>query len=276
MALTKVDSTLVDGAINTTSAGNVGIGTSSPADKLEVNGIIRSNTLRTGATNRTLELYSGTAFNTGGAAVAIRGTSTGFNDGGMEFYTGAGAGGSERMRIDSSGNLLVGTTSSPNYSSKLRVQGGIETQGSNQYNIVATSSGSNFEWVLRSGSAMQFFVNNASTVATLTSSGVWTNASDARYKENIIDCNYGLTEVMQLQPRAYNIIGSEKQEIGFIAQEVEALVPELVDSVTNSVTGEDRLTLSYGQLSAVLAKAIQEQQAIINDLKARIETLEAK
>jgi hypothetical protein len=113
-----IDSTLIaDGTITPSdlstgkpvwdTSGNVGIGTNSPADKLEVNGIIRSNTLRTGATHRTLELYSGTAFNTGGAAVALRGISTGYNDGGMEFYTGAGAGGSERMRIDSSGRVTT-------------------------------------------------------------------------------------------------------------------------------------------------------------------------
>jgi len=48
----------------------------------------------------------------------------------------------------------------------------------------------------------------------------------------------------------------------------------LVESTTNSVTNEERLSLSYGQLSAVLVKAIQEQQAIITDLKERIEVLE--
>jgi hypothetical protein len=120
---------------------------------------------------------------------------------------------------------------------------------------------------------MQFYVNNASVLARLTSSGVWTNASDARYKENIRATSYGLSEVMQLQPRAYNVIGSDKQEIGFIAQEVEPLIPELVESTTNSVTGDDRLSLSYGQLSAVLVKAIQELKAELDATKAEVALL---
>ncbi|NDB06454.1 MAG: tail fiber domain-containing protein, partial [Acidimicrobiia bacterium] len=132
----------------------------------------------------------------------------------------------------------------------------------------------NFEWVLRLGTGMQFYVNNATVIATLTSSGVWTNASDARYKENIRPVTYGIAEVMQLQPRAYNIIGSERQEIGFVAQEVEPFIPELVESSRNSVTEEERLTLSYGQMSAVLVKAIQEQQALITSLTARVAALE--
>jgi hypothetical protein len=115
---------------------------------------------------------------------------------------------------------------------------------------------------------MDFYVNNSSVLATLSSSGVWTNASDARYKENIRPVAYGLAEVMQLQPRAYNLIGSDKQEIGFVAQEVEPLIPELVESTKNSVTSEDRLTLSYGQLSAVLVKALQEFKAEFDAYKA--------
>jgi len=184
--------------------------------------------------------------------------------------------GSERARIDSSGNLLVGTTSAPSYSSKLRVQGGIETQGTNQYNIVATSSGSDFEWVLRSGSRQLYYVANATVVANLSAAGVWTNASDARYKENIVDSQYGLSTVMALKPRLYNLIDqADKPQVGFIAQEVIDVVPEVVESIHNSVTGEDRYTFSYGNLVAVLTKAIQEQNQLITQLTARITALES-
>jgi hypothetical protein len=123
---------------------------------------------------------------------------------------------------------------------------------------------------------MQFYVSNATVLARLTASGVWTNASDARYKENIRPLSYGLDEVMRLQPRAYNVIGSEKQEIGFVAQEVEPLIPELVESTKNSVTEEDRLTLSYGQLSAVLVKAIQELKADLDATKAELAALKGQ
>jgi hypothetical protein len=234
------------------SSGNVGIGTSSPGAKLH--------------------LFAATA----GAFAGLRvGQNDGYaqigtDNGGLLMYTGT----TERARIDSSGNLLVGTTSAL-YSNRVVSSGGFASLNHPQFNITSTNSSTPFEWVLRSGSSMQFYVNNATVLATLSSSGVWTNASDARYKENIRPASYGLSEVMQLQPRAYNIIGSEKQEIGFVAQEVEQLIPELVESTENSVTGEDRLTLSYGQLSAVIVKAIQEQQAIIESLTARVSALEA-
>jgi hypothetical protein len=52
------------------------------------------------------------------------------------------------------------------------------------------------------------------------------------------------------------------------------VVPEVVESVHNSITNEDRYTLSYGNLVAVLTKAIQEQQAIIQTLTDRITALE--
>jgi len=65
------------------------------------------------------------------------------------------------------------------------------------------------------------------------------------------------------------ITGGEEQ-VGLIAQEVESIIPEVV-----TTSGEANMkSLSYGNLNAVLIKAIQEQQTIIDDLKSRIETLE--
>jgi hypothetical protein len=89
------------------ASGNVGIGTSSPATKLHVNGKVTATGVATAAnTALTLDLNTGTSFNAGGAAIALRGSTVGYNDNGMEFY----AGNAERARIDSSGNLLVGKT----------------------------------------------------------------------------------------------------------------------------------------------------------------------
>ena len=237
----------------------VGVGSSSPATRLDVAQVSRYTFDL--ANSYTLQ----TSLNAAGSAFADD-----FKNAAQHIWQTSGA---ERMRIDASGNLLVGRTSNNSYSGNVHATG-FSSVGTAQFNIVSPSASTPFEWVMRTGNEMQFYVNNASVLATLSSSGVWTNASDARYKENIRPITYGIAEVMQLQPRAYNIIGFDKEEIGFVAQEVEVLLPELVESVRNSVTNEDRLTLSYGQLSAVLVKAIQDQQAIIEALEARIVSLE--
>ena len=112
------------------------------------------------------------------------------------------------------------------------------------------------------------YFDSAANTAKLSAAGAWTDASDAAYKENIANLNYGLDEIKLMQPRKYKIKADNSDAIGFIAQEMEAIIPEVVN-------GEDGSKgLAYGHLTAVLVKAIQEQQTIIEDLKSRIETLE--
>jgi hypothetical protein len=232
--------------------------------------------------------FDGTNFVSGGTVSATKLIPTGGAVTGNGIYLPAAntvafsTNGAEVMRLNSSGSLLIGRTTTSAELGMLSVQGTIETFA-RQFNVFYTA-GSAYEWVLRTGSNFNFIVNNATVTASLSSAGVWTNASDARYKENIADCQYGLSTVMALKPKSYNIIGEEnKPQIGFIAQDVLDVVPEVVDSVFNSVTNEDRYTLSYGQLSAVLVKAIQElstkldvANTTIQELTARVAALEAK
>ncbi|MFY0673185.1 MAG: tail fiber domain-containing protein [Bacteroidia bacterium] len=90
--------------------------------------------------------------------------------------------------------------------------------------------------------------------------------SDVRQKKNIKDLSYGLNEVMAMRSVSYewkhDSIGETK--VGFIAQELEEIVPEVV------VVGDDSLQtrgVNYAELIPVLVKAIQEQQEIITDLE---------
>jgi hypothetical protein len=102
--------------------------------------------------------------------------------------------------------------------------------------------------------------------ATLTLGGIWTNASDRNKKHDIKNIEYGLKEVMKLRPVTYKLNESNHQDIGFIAQEVKQVLPEIVYGK------EGQMTMSYGQITSVLTKAIQEQQQMINQLKQMIES----
>ena len=122
------------------------------------------------------------------------------------------------------------------------------------------------------------------------------NTSDERLKENIKPLQYGLNEILQLQPVSFkwkeekkdnHIIPSEKREIklGLIAQEVQKIIPDVILDKQWYVDGENpekglqqldayRLGISYSELIPVTIKAIQEQQHEINEIKATNTSLE--
>ena len=89
--------------------------------------------------------------------------------------------------------------------------------------------------------------------------------------------SYGLQQVMQLQPVRYNFTAEPgKQQVGFIAQDVKKIVPEVVSGTEGNIENGETLGIAYSDLIPVLTKAIQEQQAQIEALNARIAALEAK
>ena len=202
------------------------------------------------------------------------------NDLGISFGTGINAsatGVPERMRIDFAGNVLVGTTAADAASG---VGFKYIQNGTNPYlaMVVSSTSGSNNYHLYSTGaSAFRFFVSSAGAI-NATSTSI-TAISDVSLKENIRDLETGLTEVMALRPRRFDWKEEtklpEKNNAGFIAQEVEQVLPELVYDYQYD-TDTTKKALKMGDILPTLVKAIQEQQAIINDLKARIETLEAK
>jgi hypothetical protein len=112
--------------------------------------------------------------------------------------------------------------------------------------------------------------------AHVTTAGNWTNASDARLKTNIVNTNYGLQTVMQLRPVNYNMIKGGEAQVGFLAQEVQKIVPEVVSGTEGDMSKGETLGLSYGNLVPVLTKAIQEQQALIEKLQAENAAMKAK
>lgn len=114
----------------------------------------------------------------------------------------------------------------------------------------------------------------AANMVMSSSSGILQRStSSLRYKNSVADAPYGLAEVMQLRPVTYK--GNNDGDTvfgGFIAEEVHAI------GLTQFVQYDDLNrpdALGYGNMVSLLTKAIQEQQAMIEDLKARLETLES-
>jgi len=114
----------------------------------------------------------------------------------------------------------------------------------------------------------------------------WVTYSDRRLKSNIAQSPYGLDEVMLLMPIVYDkesgkfdkagkvvLEGNKRRMLGFSAQEVRALMPELVQPVDES---HSFYSMSYGRLTPILWRAMQQQQDMIEDLQRRVEVLERR
>ena len=107
------------------------------------------------------------------------------------------------------------------------------------------------------------------------------NASDISLKKDIKDIEYGLNEVMELKPRWYRMKEDNSEEIGFVAQELEEVFPSMVEeSADKDADGNDlgttTKTIKTTVLIPILVKAIQEQQAMIEELKQEVAALKAK
>lgn len=96
--------------------------------------------------------------------------------------------------------------------------------------------------------------------ARLTATGIWTDTSDRTKKTNILPLEYGLEDLLQLNPVSYNWLSNGSRDIGFIAQEVQAVIPELVYGT------EGDYSLSYSHMSALLTRSIQQQQQSVDRL----------
>jgi hypothetical protein len=107
------------------------------------------------------------------------------------------------------------------------------------------------------------------------STGLITNSSsDVTLKKNVENITYGLNSIMALRPIAFNWIPEnlgEQKEIGFIAQEVQELIPEVI-----GINNDETLSLDYPKLTAVLVKAIQEINTKLDVANVEIEALKSR
>jgi hypothetical protein len=183
----------------------------------------------------------------------------------MDFATTDGSG---RMRIDSNGNVLIGTTS---------LDG--------RLNVAYPSGGNGCKFTLTNSSAANnvlVFNNTNGTVGFIQMNGSNTSyntSSDYRLKENIAPMTGALATVSALKPVTYTWKADGSDGQGFIAHELQAVVPDCVTGEKDAVDTEGNIkpqAIDTSFLVATLTAAIQEQQAIITELKARVEALENK
>jgi hypothetical protein len=250
--------------IRITSSGNVGIGTSSPSTRLAVAG--GRTALFPNNEAFALQLNNGTASNGPFLGSA-----------GEDIFVVSTSGGTERMRIDSSGNLLVGTTDSNIFSGD-----GIKLLNDTPRRLSVVSSastaggGETYLMYSTGASAYRFYVDWAGSI--FATSIVISAISDERLKENIKDIDTGIDSIMALKPRRFDWKdgkGQDKKNVaGFIAQEFETVFPECVGTTKAGQDGIEYKNINHETLIPTLVKAIQEQQALIENLTTRLTALE--
>ena len=184
----------------------------------------------------------------------------------LAFYRG-GPGVTESMRIDSSGNLLVGQTSKSQTTVGFYAAASGEVSG-----CLAASTNAATQWNTYStgAGAYRFYVGMGGTI--FATSIVITAISDQRLKENIRDIDTGLSAIMALKPRRFDWKEGKGQDkknaAGFIAQEFETIFPECVSTSLAGADGIEYKNINHETLIPTLVKAIQELKAELDAYKA--------
>ena len=190
--------------------------------------------------------------------------------------------GSGQFYKDASGNLLVGATSPAQTMDGLFVKGKVTATG-NQWNFLAYTQGGQMtigcrdDYYLRSPAVYDRTSGGAANVTVDSSGYLYRSTSSIKYKRDVINYDKGVLEVMQLRPVYYKSKVDDPdgnqvdtQYAGFIAEEVDAL--GLDEFVVKNAEGEVE-AIHYGNMVALLSKAIQEQQTLIVSLQDTLTAL---
>jgi len=240
------------------TSGNVGIGTSSPVGGLHLEKTGTSAYIKTERVgNSSMSLGSQSTEN----VIISRDSASGARP--LVFTVGT----SEAMRIESSGNLLVGATSAMNVSTNghyLRAyNGGYAYHDMGHPDATA------------SGAYYNIFRYNTSIIGTVTQNGTsgvsYNTTSDYRLKENVVALTGATDRLKQLKPSRFNFIADSDITVdGFLAHEVQDVVPEAITGTKDAVDDEGNPVYQGIDQSKLVPLLV----ATIKELEARISTLE--
>ena len=270
------------------SDGKVGIGTDAPAAKLHVESASGSITpsvhadelLVEGSGNSGITIGSGTS-GLGSLRFADSGGDSqgqvGYDHSGnhMSFFTDD----SESMRVDSSGNVLIGRTSSGITGNGHTIRGSdsaIFSRDSSGETMQVCRNDSTGDLIRfrRNGTICGEIVNNGAT------SVAYQTSSDYRLKENVVTDWDATTRLKQLKPSRFNFIAEPERVVdGFLAHEAQTVVPECASGEKDEVdeNGEPVMQgIDQSKLVPLLTKALQEAVAKIETLEAKVTALESK
>ena len=268
------------------SSGNVGIGNAGILNVNQRLAIVGAKSNQDSASQGQVLIADTTAFNSspvagiqfgvkwnssGSIAVgcSVQGIKDNSTDGNfgqsLVFTTQAnGASPTEKMRITSEGVVLIGKSTGD-----VSINGFRCDQLGVQY--WSGSTGNSYHVYNTASSAFTAYTSYTGVVYYTALSQL----SDAREKQNIRYIDLGLKEILKLTPRKFDWAdGHETDVVGFVAQEVEEVLPTFISEFQRNET-ETRKSLRSADLIPLLVKSIQEQQIMIDELKAKVAALEA-
>ena len=236
------------------NGGNVGIGTSSPGQKLSIAGRLNFDT------------YSTDVDDFGMWATSSGTTLASYSTSNIMFRTAN----TERMRILTGGQVLIGSTTIPasNYKLHTAGSGGIWVVASNGGDAayVSQSSTTGYHYYAMTSGAVYYVLTNGDVRNANNSYGA---ISDISLKENIVDATPKLADLLKVKVRNYNLIADENKEkqLGVIAQELEEIFPNMISEDKQMGKEETIKTVKYSVFVPMLIKAIQELKQEIDELK---------
>jgi len=231
------------------SSGNVGIGTSSPTGV----GSYKILQIKGGSTSNGGMIRLETSDGTSGVGRLYTGSNSTVLEANSNDPLVFGTNATERMRIDTSGNLLAGKTSSSINAA------GVEVDGGNNRVYVTRDSARplSLNRLTSNGDILGFFKNGTSVgnISVTASATAYNTSSDQRLKENIADADDAGSKIDAIQVRKYDWkADGSHQDYGMIAQELQTVAPEAVSGDADS---EEMMGVDYSKLVPMLIKEIQ-------------------